>query len=50
MGCVLKLLFVGIQLVAESWFKAFEIDWASKCVEVSKAWFSAIAVLEECSC
>jgi hypothetical protein len=48
MGCVLKLLFVGIQLVAESWFKAFEIDWASKCVVVSKAWFSAIAVLVGC--
>jgi hypothetical protein len=48
MGCTLKLLFVGNQLVAEGWFIKFEIDGASKYVEVSKAWFSAIAVLVGC--
>jgi hypothetical protein len=45
---VLKLLFVGDELVVESWFITFEIDWASKYAEVSKAWFSAIAVLVGC--
>ena len=44
----LKLLFVGNQLVAESWFIMFEVDWASKYAEVGKAWFSAIAVLVGC--
>jgi hypothetical protein len=45
---MLKLLFVSNQLVAESWFITFEIDWASKYAEVSKAWFSAIAVFLGC--
>ena len=40
---MLKLLFVGDQLVAESRFITFEVDWASKYAEVGKAWFSAIA-------
>jgi hypothetical protein len=48
MGCALKLLFVGYQLVAESQFIMFEVDWASKYAEVSKTWFSAIAVLVGC--
>ena len=39
------MLFVGNKFVAESWFILFEVDWASKYAEVSKAWFSAIAVL-----
>ena len=41
----MKLLFVGNQLVAESWFITFEVDWASKYTGVSTAWFSAISVL-----
>jgi hypothetical protein len=41
-------LFVGDQLVEESRFITFEVDWASKYVEVGKAWFSAIAVLVGC--
>jgi hypothetical protein len=42
------LLFVGDQLVAESRFITFEVDWASKYAEVGKAWFSAIALLVGC--
>ncbi len=48
MECMLKLLFVGNELVAESWFITFEVDWASKYAEVGKAWFSTIAVLVGC--
>ena len=42
------MLFVGNQLVPESRFITFEVDWASKYAEVGKAWFSAIAVLVGC--
>jgi hypothetical protein len=45
---MLKLLFVGYQLVEESWFITFEIDRASKYAEVSKAWFSVKAVSVGC--
>jgi hypothetical protein len=45
---MLKLLFEGNQLVAEGRFITFEIYWASKYAEVSKAWFSAKAVLVGC--
>jgi hypothetical protein len=45
MGYALKILFVGYQVVAESWFIMFEVDLESKYAEVSMAWFSAIAVL-----
>jgi hypothetical protein len=43
-----EVVVVGNQLVAESWFITFEVDWASKYAEVSKAWFSAMAELEGC--
>ncbi len=47
-GCALKLLLVGNQLVGKSWCVTFEEDWASKYAEVSKTWFSVVAVLVGC--
>jgi hypothetical protein len=43
-----EVVVVGDQLVVESWFITFEVDWASKYAEVGKARFSAIAVLVGC--